>query len=63
MCGIGDFINMMLIVVLVVLVVKWFGNKFGFLIIILLFIIIGIGVGYLGWKLFFYVLYVIIFIG
>lgn len=46
--GIGDLINMMITASLAVLAVKWFGNKFGSLTIILLPIIIGTGVGYLG---------------
>ncbi|HGC9912430.1 hypothetical protein B8V02_06280 [Streptococcus agalactiae] len=61
--GIGDLINMMLTAALAVLAVKWFGNKFGSLTIILLSIIIGTGVGYLGWKLLPYVSYVTTLIG
>ncbi|AEF25026.1 PTS sugar transporter subunit IIC [Streptococcus parauberis] len=61
--GIGDLINMMITASLAVLAVKWFGNKFGSLTIILLPIIIGTGVGYLGWKLLPYVSYVTTLIG
>ncbi|MTB59609.1 PTS transporter subunit IIC [Streptococcus uberis] len=61
--GIGDLINMMITASLAVLAVKWFGNKFGSLTIILLPIIIGTGVGYIGWKLLPYVSYVTTLIG
>lgn len=61
--GIGDLINMMITAALAVLAVKWFGDKFGSLTIILLPIIIGTGVGYLGWKLLPYVSYVTTLIG
>lgn len=61
--GIGDLINMMITASLAVLAVKYFGNKFGSLTIILLPIIIGTGVGYIGWKLLPYVSYVTTLIG
>ncbi|HEL0221807.1 TPA: PTS transporter subunit IIC, partial [Streptococcus equi subsp. zooepidemicus] len=61
--GIGDLINMMITAALAVLAVKWFGDKFGSLTIILLPIIIGTGVGYIGWKLLPYVSYVTTLIG
>lgn len=61
--GIGDLINMMITASLAVLAVKWFGHKFGSVTIILLPIIIGTGVGYLGWKLLPYVSYVTTLIG
>ncbi|VTT01946.1 PTS transporter subunit IIC [Streptococcus dysgalactiae] len=61
--GIGDLINMMITASLAVLAVKYFGNKFGSLTIILLPIIIGTGVGYIGWKLLSYVSYVTTLIG
>lgn len=61
--GIGDLINMMITASLAVLAVKWFGNKFGSLNIILLPIVIGTGVGYIGWKLLPYVSYVTTLIG
>ncbi|MFU2181147.1 PTS sugar transporter subunit IIC [Streptococcus pluranimalium] len=49
--GIGDLINTMLTIALAVLAVKLVGRYFGALNIILLPIIIGTGVGYVGWKL------------
>lgn len=61
--GIGDLINMMITASLAVLAVKWFGDKFGSVTIILLPIIIGTGVGYMGWKLLPYVSYVTTLIG
>lgn len=61
--GIGDLINMMITASLAVLAVKYFGNRFGSLTIILLPIIIGTGVGYIGWKLLPYVSYVTTLIG
>lgn len=61
--GIGDLINMMITASLAVLAVKYFGDKFGSLTIILLPIIIGTGVGYIGWKLLPYVSYVTTLIG
>ncbi|AGM98951.1 regulatory protein [Streptococcus iniae SF1] len=61
--GIGDLINMMITASLAVLAVKWFGNKLGSLTIILLPILIGTGVGYIGWKLLPYVSYVTTLIG
>ncbi|WP_416236970.1 PTS transporter subunit IIC [Streptococcus pseudoporcinus] len=61
--GIGDLINMMITASLAVLTVKWFGNKFGSLTIILLPITIGTGVGFIGWKLLPYVSYVTTLIG
>ncbi|WP_159592900.1 PTS transporter subunit IIC [Streptococcus halichoeri] len=61
--GIGDLINMMLTAALAVLAVKWFGDKLGSLTIILLPILIGTGVGYIGWKLLPYVSYVTTLIG
>ncbi|MGT2932547.1 PTS transporter subunit IIC [Streptococcus catagoni] len=61
--GIGDLINMMITASLAVLAVKYVGNKFGSLTIILLPIIIGTGVGYIGWKLLPYVSYVTTLIG
>lgn len=61
--GIGDLINMMITASLAVIAVKYFGNKFGSLTIILLPIIIGTGVGYIGWKLLPYVSYVTTLIG
>lgn len=61
--GIGDLINMMITASLAVLAVKYFGNKFGSLTIILLPITIGTGVGYIGWKLLPYVSYVTTLIG
>lgn len=54
---------MMITAALAVLAVKWFGDKFGSLTIILLPIIIGTGVGYIGWKLLPYVSYVTTLIG
>lgn len=61
--GIGDLINMMITAALAVLAVQWFGDKFGSLNIICLPIIIGTGVGYIGWKLLPYVSYVTTLIG
>ncbi|HES8779446.1 TPA: PTS transporter subunit IIC [Streptococcus pyogenes] len=61
--GIGDLINMMITASLAVLAVKYFGNKFGSLTIILLPITIGTGVGYIGWKFLPYVSYVTTLIG
>ncbi|WP_124058976.1 PTS transporter subunit IIC [Vaginisenegalia massiliensis] len=49
--GIGDLINMMLTASLAVLAIKAVGHKFGSLNIILLPILIGTGVGFVGWKL------------
>lgn len=53
--GLGDVINMMLTASLAVLVCKWIGNRLGSLTIVLLPIIAGIGVGYLGWLMLPYV--------
>ena len=61
--GIGDLINMMLTASLAVLAVKTVAKFFGSLNIILLPIVIGTGVGYVGWKLLPYVSYVTTFIG
>ncbi|HFX4981801.1 TPA: PTS transporter subunit IIC [Streptococcus pyogenes] len=61
--GIGDLINMMITASLAVLAVKYFGNRFGSLTIILLPITIGTGVGYIGWKFLPYVSYVTTLIG
>lgn len=49
--GIGDLINMMLTASIAVLVIKLIGSKFSSLNIILLPILIGTGVGYLGWLM------------
>lgn len=61
--GIGDLINMMITASLAVIAIRWFGDKFGSLTIILLPIIIGTGVGYIGWKILPYVSYVTTLIG
>ncbi|MEY8462917.1 PTS transporter subunit IIC [Streptococcus merionis] len=61
--GIGDLINMMITAALAVLAVQLFGDKFGSLNIICLPIIIGTGVGYIGWKILPYVSYVTTLIG
>lgn len=61
--GIGDLINMMITASLAVLAVMVLGDKFGSLTIILLPIVIGTGVGYIGWKLLPYVSYVTTVIG
>ncbi|MGT2887437.1 PTS transporter subunit IIC [Streptococcus didelphis] len=61
--GIGDLINMMITASLAVLAVQYLGDKFGSLTIILLPIVIGTGVGYIGWKLLPYVSYVTTLIG
>ena len=49
MTGIGDLINIMLTASLAVLVILWIGNKLGSLTIILLPIIVGGGVGLVGY--------------
>lgn len=61
--GLGDIINMMLTAALAVLVAKWVGNRLGSLTIVLLPIIVGIGVGYIGWIFLPYVSQVTTFIG
>ncbi|MBJ8325626.1 PTS sugar transporter subunit IIC [Streptococcus pacificus] len=61
--GIGDLINMMITASLAVLAVQFFGDKFGSLNIILLPIIIGTVVGYIGWLILPYVSYVTTLIG
>lgn len=53
--GLGDVINMMLTASLAVLVCKWIGNRLGSLTLVFLPIIVGIGVGYLGWLMLPYV--------
>lgn len=49
--GIGDLINTMLTASLAVLACRTIGNKFGSMNIILLPIVIGLGVGFVGWML------------
>lgn len=49
--GIGDLINMMITVAIAVKVIQLVGHKFGSLNIILLPILVGAGVGYVGWLL------------
>lgn len=61
--GLGDVINMMLTAALAVFVVKWVGNRLGSLTIVLLPIIVGTGVGYIGWLMLPYVSQVTSFIG
>ncbi|MCW6682957.1 PTS transporter subunit IIC [Aerococcaceae bacterium NML160702] len=61
--GIGDLINMMITASLAVLLIKLVGHKFGSLNIILLPILVGTGVGYIGWKLLPYVSYITTVIG
>lgn len=61
--GIGDVINMMLTAALAVLVCKWIGNRLGSLTIVLLPVIVGIGVGYIGWLMLPYVSQATTFIG
>ncbi len=51
LAGIGDIINVMITAALTVLVVKAIGNKLGSLTIVLLPIIAGAGMGYVGWKI------------
>lgn len=53
--GIGDLINMMITVAIAVKLIQMVGHKFGSLNIILLPILIGTGVGYIGWLLLPYV--------
>lgn len=48
LAGIGDVINTMLTAALAVLVIKWIGNKLGSLNLVLLPIIVGTGVGFIG---------------
>ncbi|MGL4662424.1 MAG: PTS transporter subunit IIC [Culicoidibacterales bacterium] len=61
--GIGDLINMMITVAIAVKVIQLIGHKFGSLNIILLPILIGTGVGYIGWLLLPYVSYITTMIG
>lgn len=61
--GLGDIINMMITAAAAVLVAKWVGNRLGSLTIVLMPIIVGIGVGYLGWLCLPYVSQVTTFIG
>lgn len=61
--GLGDILNMMLTAALAVLVCQWVGNRLGSLTIVLLPIIVGIGVGYVGWLALPYVSQVTTFIG
>lgn len=61
--GLGDIINMMLTATLAVLVARWIGNRLGSLTIVLLPIIVGIGVGYVGWLILPYVSQVTTMIG
>ncbi|MGT2896380.1 PTS sugar transporter subunit IIC [Streptococcus entericus] len=61
--GLGDIINMMITATLAVLLAKWIGDRLGSLTIVLLPIIVGIGVGYLGWLMLPYVSQVTTLIG
>lgn len=61
--GIGDLINTMITAGVAVLAIRMFGHKFGSLNIILLPILIGTGIGYVGWLLLPYVSYITKFIG
>lgn len=63
LAGIGDLINMMITAALAVLVIQLVGSKFGALNIVLLPIVIGTGVGYVGWKLLPIVSTITLFIG
>lgn len=63
LAGIGDLINMMITAGLAVYAIMLVGNKFGSLTIVLLPILIGTGVGYIGWKILPYVSYITTFIG
>ena len=63
LAGIGDVINLMLTAALAVLAVKYIGGKFGSLTIVLLPIVVGTGVGYIGWKLLPYVSKITFIIG
>ncbi|UOP01535.1 PTS sugar transporter subunit IIC [Kingella potus] len=51
LAGIGDLINTMLTAALAVAAVRLVGKRFGALNIICLPIVIGVGVGFLGWKI------------
>ncbi len=53
--GIGDLINMMITVAIAVKAIQLVGNKFGSLNIVLLPILIGTGIGYVGWLILPYV--------
>lgn len=61
--GLGDLINMMITAALAVIVIRAIGNRLGSLTIVLLPIIAGTGVGYIGWLLLPYVSQVTAFIG
>ena len=61
--GIGDIINVMICAALTVLVVQAIGNKLGSLTIVLLPIIAGAGMGYVGWKILPFVSQITNFIG
>ncbi len=51
LAGIGDVINTMITAALAVLVLQLIGNRMGSLSIVFLPIIVGTGVGYVGWKI------------
>lgn len=51
LAGIGDVINTMITAALAVLALRWIGNKLGSLSLVFLPIIVGTGVGYIGWKI------------
>ena len=63
LAGIGDIINVMICAALTVAVVRAIGNKLGSLTIVLLPIIAGAGMGFVGWKLLPYVSQITFFIG
>lgn len=63
LAGIGDLINTMITAALAVWVIQKVGHKFGSLNIILLPILVGTGVGYIGWLLLPYVSYITTLIG
>lgn len=63
LAGIGDIINVMICAALTVAVVRAIGTKLGSLTIVLLPIIAGAGMGFVGWKLLPYVSQITFFIG
>ena len=63
LAGIGDIINVMICAALTVAVVRAIGNKLGSLTIVLLPIIAGAGMGFVGWKILPYVSQITFFIG
>lgn len=63
LAGIGDLINIMITAALAVYLVMLVGDKFGSLNIVLLPIVIGAGVGYIGYKLLPFVSHITFLIG